>query len=85
MMRSQLRRAPVWLTGAFALVLLAACQRGGTNEEQARVAHAFDSWKQAIIDHHADQAMVYIPHHVDDYLTTLNAAARRHRDDNAVE
>ena len=73
MMRSQLRRAPVWLTGALALFLLDACQRGGTNEEQARVAQAFDSWKQAIIDHHADQAMAYIPHHVDDYLATLNA------------
>jgi hypothetical protein len=72
MMRSQFRRAPVWLTGAFALLLLGACQRGGTNEEQARVAQAFESWKQAIIDHHADQAMAYIPHHVDDYLTTLN-------------
>jgi hypothetical protein len=75
MMRSQLWRAPVWLTGALALLLLAACQRGGTNEEQARVAKAFDSWKQAVIDHRADQAMTYIPHQVDDYLTTLNAPA----------
>ncbi len=73
-MRSPLRRAPVWLTGALALLLLGACQRGGTHEEQARVAQAFESWKQAVIDHHADQAMAYIPHHVDDYLTTLNAS-----------
>ena len=73
MMRSQLRRAPVWLAGGLVLLLLGACQRGGTHEEQARVVQAFESWKQAIIDHHADQAMAYIPHHVDDYLAKLNA------------
>ncbi len=71
MMRSQFRRAPVWMTGGLALALLAACQRGSTTEEQAHVAHAFDSWKQAILDHHADQAMAYIPHRVDDYIATL--------------
>ena len=72
MTRSPLRRAPVWLAG-MALFLVAACQRGDTSQEQAKVAHAFDSWKQAILDHHADKAMAYIPQHVDDYLATLNA------------
>ena len=72
MMRSLLRRAPVWMAGCLALALLAACQRGGTTEDQAQVAHAFDSWKQAILDRHADQAMAFIPHHVDDYLATLS-------------
>ncbi|HEX4140445.1 MAG TPA: hypothetical protein VHY09_08870 [Candidatus Methylacidiphilales bacterium] len=73
MMRSQLRRAPVWLAGGVALVLLGACQRAGSSEEQLKVAQAFDSWKAAILDHHADEAMAYIPHHVDDYLSTLDA------------
>jgi len=73
MIRSQLRRAPVWLAGGLALVLLGACHRSGTNEEQLQVTQAFDSWKAAILGHHAGEAMVYIPHHVDDYLSTLNA------------
>jgi hypothetical protein len=72
MMRSLLRRAPAWMAGGLALVLLAACQHGSPTE-QAQVTQAFDSWKEAILDHHADQAMAYIPHHVDDYLSTLNA------------
>jgi len=72
MMRSPLRCAPLWLTGAIVL-LLGACSRGGTSEEQARVAQAFDSWKQAVIDHHADHAMTFIPRHANDYLASLNA------------
>ena len=74
MTRSPLRRTPVWLAGCLSLLLLAACQRGGTSEEQANVTQAFNSWKDALLNQHADQAMAYIPHHVDDYLTTLNAA-----------
>jgi hypothetical protein len=73
MTRCLLRRAPVWLVGGLALALLGACQRGGTNEEQAQVAQAFDAWKQAILDHHAGQAMAYIPRHVDAYLATLKS------------
>jgi hypothetical protein len=73
MIRSPLRRVPGWLAGGLVLLFLGACQRGGTQEEQARVKQSFDSWKQAVIDHHADQAMAYIPHHVDDYLAQLNA------------
>jgi hypothetical protein len=73
MTRSLPRHAPVWMAGCLALVLLDACQHAGPSEEQLRVAHAFDSWKDAVIDHHADEAMVYIPHHVDDYLSQLNA------------
>jgi hypothetical protein len=73
MMRSLPWRAPAYLAGCLALVCLQACQRGGTSEEQAQVTQAFDSWKEAIIDHHASQAMAYIPHHADDYLAALNA------------
>ena len=41
--------------------------------EQARVVQAFEAWRNAVINKQTDQAMTYIPHHVDDYLVTLNA------------
>ena len=75
MTRSLLRRAPVWLAGVLTFFLVTACQRGDTSGDQAKVALAFDSWKQAILDHHADQAMAYIPRNADAYLATLNAPA----------
>lgn len=36
---------------------------------------AFESWKDAVINHQTDQALAYIPRHVDDYLNTLNSGA----------
>jgi len=52
-----------------------SCSRLGPTSEQARVTRAFDSWKKAMINLQTDQAMAYIPRHVDDYLNTLNAPA----------
>lgn len=76
------RHAPALLAGGLAL-LLAGCQRAGPSEEQSRVAQAFDSWKDAIIQHHADQAMAYIPSNVDGYLHTLNSPPPAGPDANA--
>jgi hypothetical protein len=73
MTRSLLRRAPVWLAGGLGLFVLASCQRPGPASEQAKVAGTFDSWKTAVIDDQPNQAMAYIPRHVDDYLQSLNA------------
>lgn len=45
----------------------------GPTSEQAQVTRAFESWKNAMINQQTDQAMAYIPRHVDDYLNTLNS------------
>ena len=65
------RRASLWLAGSLALVILSACQHAGPSEEQARVAQAFDAWKNAVVNHQADAAIAYIPRDVDDYLNVL--------------
>jgi len=52
-----------------------SCSRIGQTSEQAQVTRAFESWKNAMINHQTDQAMAYIPRHVDDYLNTLNSGA----------
>jgi len=49
-----------------------SCSRSGQTDEQAQVTRAFESWKNAMINHQTDRAMVFIPRHVDDYLDTLN-------------
>jgi hypothetical protein len=50
-----------------------SCGRLGQTGDQAQVTQAFESWKSAVINHQTDQAMAYIPRHVDDYLRTLNS------------
>jgi len=61
---------------AFLAVLGASsCSRMGPTNEQTQVTRAFESWKNAMIDHRTDQAMAYIPRHVDDYLNALNSGA----------
>jgi len=61
---------------AFLAVLGASsCSRMGQTSEQAQVTRAFESWKNAMINHQTDQAMAYIPRHVDDYLNALNSGA----------
>jgi hypothetical protein len=69
------RHAPVWMAGCLALFVLASCQSAGLTSEQAKVARAFDSWKDAVIDGQPDKAMAYIPRHVDNYLNSLNSPA----------
>jgi hypothetical protein len=61
------------LAGFLMVTALCSCQRGGSTTDEAKVALAFDGWKIAVINHEPDQAMAYIPSHVDDYLHTLNA------------
>ena len=73
MTRSLPRRASLALAGGFALFVLVSCQRLGPAGEQAKVATAFESWKNAVINDQPEQAMAYVPRHVDDYLHTLNA------------
>ncbi len=63
---------------AYGVVLtggLGSCSRDDTPQEQARVAQAFQAWKNAVIGQQTDQAMTYIPSHVDDYLSALNSTA----------
>jgi hypothetical protein len=62
----------------FASVLIlgtSACNRIGQTYEEDRVTGAFEAWKEAMINHQTDQAMAYIPSHVDAYLSALNSAA----------
>ncbi len=61
------------IPGLLAVLALSSCGRLGETSEQARVTRAFDSWKNAMINHQTDQAMTYISRHVDDYLSALNA------------
>jgi hypothetical protein len=68
-------RQPLALIACLVAVLGASsCSRIGQTSEQAQVTRAFESWKNAMINHQTDQAMAYIPRHVDDYLTVLNSA-----------
>jgi len=61
------------LLAVMIVVGTASCQRLGQTGDQAQVTQAFESWKSAVINHQTDQAMAYIPRHVDDYLRTLNS------------
>jgi hypothetical protein len=54
---------------------ISGCSRNNPPQEQAEVAQAFLSWKSAVIGQQTSQAMAYIPSHVDDYLSQLNASA----------
>ncbi len=69
------RVLPALLSRSSVLGAISSCSPEGSAKEQARVAQAFDSWKKAMINRQTDQAMVYIPRHVDDYLTTRNTEA----------
>jgi hypothetical protein len=69
-------RARLWLavmTGSVAVLGMTSCGRLGQTNEQAQVARAFESWKNAMIHDQTDQALAYIPRHVDDYLNALNS------------
>ena len=63
------------ISGIPVLLGAASCGRMGPTNEQAQVTRAFESWKAAMINHRTDQAMAYIPRHVDDYLNALNSGA----------
>jgi hypothetical protein len=71
--RGYLHAVTALLAGLLAVGTLPSCSPSGSAKEQARVAEAFNSWKNAMINCQTDQAMVYIPRHVDDYLSTLNS------------
>jgi hypothetical protein len=69
-------RARLWLVlipGILAVWGMSSCGRLGQTNDQARVALAFESWKNAMINNQTDRAMSYIPRHVDDYLNALNS------------
>ncbi len=71
--------ARVLLALIFSIIVLGAtssCSRLGLGEanEQTKVAKAFSDWKNAMINQRTDQAMAYIPSHVDDYLNVLNVS-----------
>jgi hypothetical protein len=61
------------LLALLAVAGTASCSRLGQTGDQAEVARAFESWKDAVINHQTAQALAYIPRHVDDYLHTLNS------------
>ena len=63
------------VSGILAVLGASSCSRMGPTSEQAQVTRAFESWKNAMINHQTDQAMAYVPRHVDDYLNTLNTGA----------
>jgi hypothetical protein len=65
----------VLIPGLLAVGAASSCGRLGQTDEQAQVTRAFESWKDAMINQRTDQAMAYIPSHVDDYLNALNTGA----------
>jgi hypothetical protein len=69
-------RVRLLVTLVFAIAIASnftACSRLTPTDEQVQVTHAFDSWKNALINHQIDQALTYVSHHVNDYLTELNS------------
>lgn len=63
------------ISAILAVLGTSSCSRLGQTNEQAQVARAFESWKSAVINNQTDQALAYVPRHVDDYLNTLNSGA----------
>jgi hypothetical protein len=69
------RRLSLIVTLALGLVAvsgLSSCSRLKQTSDQAQVAQAFNDWKSAVIAGRMDQALVYIPKPVEDYLKMLN-------------
>ena len=58
-----------------AILVTVSCSRIGSGAEQMQVAQAFESWKRAVVDHQTNQALAYIPRHVEDYLVMLNSGS----------
>jgi hypothetical protein len=68
-------RLLVALVAGVGIVLGASsCARLRQSNDQAQVVQAFTNWKKAMIDQRTDQALVFIPGRVDDYLKELNSA-----------
>ena len=63
------------LLALIAICGTSACGRFGQTSEQTQIVRAFDAWKTAMINRQTDQAVTYISHHVDDYLSALNLGA----------
>jgi hypothetical protein len=61
------------IAGGTVVLGTASCSRLAETDEQIQVTRTFDSWKAALIANRTDQAMAYIPRHVDDYLKVLNS------------
>jgi hypothetical protein len=64
------------LGSAISFLGMVSCSHLGQTSEQARVTRAFEAWKSAVINHQPDQAMAFIPRHVDDYLRNLNSGSQ---------
>jgi hypothetical protein len=69
------RRLMVLICVLLAVLGATSCSRLVDYSEQAKVARAFDAWKEALIGNRISDALAYIPGHVDDYLHTLNSPA----------
>jgi hypothetical protein len=65
----------VLIPGILVILGMSSCGRLGQTNEQAQVKRTFESWKNAMINNQTDQAMTYIPRHVDDYLNEINSRA----------
>jgi len=63
------------LLAFLAVFSMTSCDRLSPTSEQAQVLGVFNAWKEAMINHQTNQALAYIPHHVDDYLHRLNSNA----------
>jgi hypothetical protein len=72
------RRAPLFGAVIFGLIAawgISSCSRAGQTDQQAKVAQAFASWKNDMINYQIDRSLAYIPSHVGDYLNALNSGA----------
>jgi len=64
-----------WIASGLVVIGMSSCGHLIETNEQGQVKRAFESWKSAMISQQIDGAMGYIPHHVDDYLHSLNSDA----------
>ncbi len=71
----RLSRLSTLLAALVAVGGLTSCARLGQTDDQAQVALAFASWKNAVINHQNERAMAYIPPQVEDYFNSLNSPA----------
>jgi hypothetical protein len=64
-----------FIPAGLVIVAMCSCSRLAQTNEQAQVTRAFEGWKTALINHQTNQALAYIPRHVDAYLAELNSVA----------
>ncbi len=70
------RQISLCLVGLLTLGILSSCHHNGPTSDEGKIKLAFESCKKALISQQIQQALVYFPHNVNDYLNRLNSGVK---------